>query len=87
MDLTTQNMGLVFKVRRSELNYSQDYVAYKLGISQNSYSKIELGYVQLTLDRFFSICKIMDIDIAELLTEIPVDDIQNKNMADRSVMA
>lgn len=80
-------MGHIFKARRSELDYSQDYIAYKLGISQNSYSKIELGYVQLTLDRFFCICKILDIDIAALLMEIPIDEIQNSNMANKYIMA
>jgi transcriptional regulator with XRE-family HTH domain len=80
MDLTSQNCGVIFKTRRLALNYIQDYVAYKLKISQNSYSKIELGYVQLTLDRFLCICQILDIDIAALLTANPVAALQSEHL-------
>lgn len=75
MDVTTQKAGLVFKARRLELNYTQDYIAFKLGISQNSYSKIELGYVQLTLDRFICICKVLDVDIYEFIQAALVDEV------------
>jgi transcriptional regulator with XRE-family HTH domain len=55
------------KVREFK-NYTQDYLAAKLGISQNAYSKIELGYSKLTLDRFFHIAQILEIPILELLS-------------------
>ena len=31
--------------------YTQEYLAMKLGISQNAYSKIELAYTRITLER------------------------------------
>jgi transcriptional regulator with XRE-family HTH domain len=52
---------------REKLNYTQEYLAYKLNISQNAYSKIELGYTKLTLARFFDICSILEADASELL--------------------
>jgi transcriptional regulator with XRE-family HTH domain len=55
------------RATRERLAYSQEYLAAKLSISQNTYSKIELGYVKLTLDRFFKICRVLDIDPAEVI--------------------
>lgn len=52
---------------RESKNYTQDYLAAKLGISQNAYSKIELTYSKITLDRLFHIALILEIDAAELL--------------------
>lgn len=48
-------------------NYTQDYLAAKLEISQNAYSKIELGYSKITLDRLFHIALILEVKVMELL--------------------
>ena len=53
--------------RRVELNYSQEYMAMRLKISQKGYSKIELNIVKLTADRLVEICEILEIDVAEAL--------------------
>lgn len=52
---------------RQQLSYSQEYLAAKLNVSQNTYSKIELGNVKLTLDRFFKICHILEIDPVDVI--------------------
>ena len=48
-------------------NYTQDYLAAKLGISQNAYSKLELGYSKLTLERLFNISTILDVELMQIL--------------------
>lgn len=58
--------GNIRKVREYR-NYTQDYLAAKLEISQNAYSKIELGYSKITLDRLFHIAIILEVDVMELL--------------------
>ncbi|MBP8067184.1 MAG: helix-turn-helix transcriptional regulator [Pedobacter sp.] len=58
--------GNVRKVREFR-NYTQDYLAAKLEISQNAYSKIELGYSKITLDRLFHIALILEVEVMELL--------------------
>lgn len=58
--------GNIRKVREYR-NYTQDYLAAKLEISQNAYSKIELGYSKITLDRLFHIALILEVDVMELL--------------------
>lgn len=52
---------------REHKNYTQEYLAAKLQISQNAYSRIELGYTRLTLERFFHIALILEVDEFELL--------------------
>jgi len=49
-------------------NYTQDYLAAKLGISQNAYSKIELGYSKLTLERLFQISIILDVEAMQIIS-------------------
>jgi transcriptional regulator with XRE-family HTH domain len=67
---------LSFKVRavaanirnkREELNYTQEYLAAKLKISQNAYSKIELGYTKITLERLFQIAEVLETELMDLI--------------------
>src|SRR4051812_15373679 len=58
--------GNIRKVREYR-NYTQDYLAAKLEISQNAYSKIELGYSKITLDRLFHIALILEVSVTDLL--------------------
>lgn len=52
---------------RESLNYTQEYLAAKLGISQNAYSKIELGYTKITVERLFQIAAVLEADVHELI--------------------
>ncbi|MDT3403561.1 helix-turn-helix domain-containing protein [Mucilaginibacter terrae] len=52
---------------REYRNYTQEYLAVKLDISQNAYSKIELGYTKITLERLFQIAQILEVDVIELI--------------------
>lgn len=59
--------GNIRKVREFR-HYTQDYLAAKLGISQNAYSKIELAYSKITLDRLFQIADILEVEVTQLIT-------------------
>ncbi|MFD2148228.1 GAF domain-containing protein [Mucilaginibacter antarcticus] len=50
-------------------NYSQDYLGYKLGISQNGYSKIELGQSEISLRRVVDIAAILEVDVNRLIQD------------------
>lgn len=60
---------VAFNIRkqREEKNYTQEYLAAKLKISQNAYSKIELGYTKITLERLFQIADILETSISHLI--------------------
>ena len=66
--LKTKNVAGNIRKIREYRDYTQDYLAAKLKISQNAYSKIELGYSKLTLERLFQIASIIDVDVTHLLT-------------------
>ncbi len=53
---------------REYRDYTQDYLAAKLDISQNAYSKIELGHSRITLERLFTISAILEVNPADLIS-------------------
>lgn len=57
-----KNVAINIRKVREHKGYTQDYLAAKLKISQNAYSKLELGYSKLTVDRLFKISSILGID-------------------------
>ncbi|MGY3054553.1 transcriptional regulator with XRE-family HTH domain [Pedobacter sp. UYEF25] len=65
---------------REYKGYTQDYLAAKLKISQNAYSKLELGYSKLTVDRLFKIANILGLE-AKLLISLNEHDLI-KHIAD-----
>ena len=52
---------------RESKYYSQDYMAAKIGLSQNGYSKIELGYSRLTVERLLQIAALLETDAVNLM--------------------
>lgn len=50
-------------------NYTQEYVADELEISQNAYSLLEKGTTKITIDRLFALSKIYNTTPFELLKE------------------
>jgi len=60
-------IGHKIKRYRELRNYSQDYLANKLGISQNAYSKIETNQTKLRVDRLKQIAAALEIPEEELI--------------------
>ncbi|GAA0524489.1 hypothetical protein GCM10009415_02180 [Chitinophaga japonensis] len=52
---------------RRKQEYSQEYMAIMLNISQNAYSRLENGKTPLTINRLFEICALLKVDPGELL--------------------
>lgn len=61
--------GTVLRKYREIRNYSQDYVARKMGISQNAYSKIENNITQLTVNHVKQISQILEVSVMDLLRD------------------
>jgi transcriptional regulator with XRE-family HTH domain len=61
--------GTVIKKYREMRNYSQKYVASKMGISQNAYSKIENNITQLTVHHVKQLSQILDLPVTDLLKD------------------
>jgi transcriptional regulator with XRE-family HTH domain len=56
------------QIRRNK-DYSQQFMADELGISQNAYSKLESGKTPIYLDRLCEVSAILSISIYDLLEE------------------
>lgn len=50
------------RLLRLERNYSQEYIASKLNISQSYYAKIESGKKELSVRSLFEILEILQMD-------------------------
>jgi transcriptional regulator with XRE-family HTH domain len=64
---------------REYRNYTQEYLAMKLSISQNAYSKIELGYTKITLERLYQIALILELDLIDLIKAESTEVVQLLN--------
>ncbi|MEO8886759.1 MAG: helix-turn-helix transcriptional regulator [Mucilaginibacter sp.] len=60
-------IALNIRNKREFRNYTQEYLAFKLNISQNAYSKIELGYTKITVERLFQIAEVLEFDVTDLI--------------------
>ncbi len=61
------NTAFRIKKRRNEMQYSQEYMANQLGISQPAYANLENGETKLNTKRLEKIAEILEIDMIDLL--------------------
>jgi len=67
MSHVNERIALNLRNARLMRNYSQEYMAHQLNISQNAYSKMEMGRTQITVETVFKIAGILEVDIYTLL--------------------
>ena len=72
LNLKIKAIAANIRSKREYRNYTQEYLAAKLNISQNAYSKIELGYTKITVERLFQIASILEFDVSELIDTEPL---------------
>ncbi len=60
-------IGRKIRIVRQLKGYSQEYMAMRLGISQNAYSKLERGKIKLNNQRVIEISGILEIPTYNLL--------------------
>jgi transcriptional regulator with XRE-family HTH domain len=71
LDLKIKKVAQNIRKIREYRNYTQEYLAAKLRISQNAYSKIELGHTRITIDRLLYIADVLGVDPIAILN---IDD-------------
>jgi len=62
-----QQAEIKIKQLRELKNFTQEYMAQKLGLSTRAYSKIETGETQLTINRLNEISEILQMPPMEIL--------------------
>ena len=68
MEIMHAKIGSKIRMIRELKGFSQEFMANSLGITQNSYSKLENQKTKLSLERINSISKILEIDPIDLIT-------------------
>jgi transcriptional regulator with XRE-family HTH domain len=66
--LTSKGLHQRIRAIRATRNMSQETIATKIGISQNAYSRIELGLAKLSIERMLKIADILEVSPIDLLT-------------------
>jgi len=61
------NVGLKIKVRRKEMQVSQDKLALLADIDRSYVGRIERGEVNITLEKLYEIAEVLDCDAKDLL--------------------
>ncbi|MBC8984406.1 helix-turn-helix transcriptional regulator [Pedobacter sp. N36a] len=59
--------GNALRIQRVIKGYTQEYMAERLNLSQNSYSKLERGLTSLTVSRLYQIAGILEISVQDIL--------------------
>ncbi len=57
------------RATREQLNYTQEFVADKLDITQRAYSKIETGETRLRADHLVKLSEVLQLNITDLLAD------------------
>lgn len=60
-------VGLKIKKLRELRNFSQEFMANSLGLSQTGYGKIERDLTDLSINRLQQIAKVLDVDYKQIL--------------------
>lgn len=80
-------MLIAEEIRRLRMakSFSQDYMAEKLGITQQAYSKIENQISEASISRLQQISEILDVPLPQLLglTDDPDDDGDGMTLSER----
>jgi transcriptional regulator with XRE-family HTH domain len=66
MNITGMNLGVKIKKLRELKNYTQIHMANELGISQSTYSKIEMGEVDVSMSKLEKISSILGLSPEEV---------------------
>lgn len=62
------NIGTKIKKLRELKNFTQDYMAEQLGISQGAYSRMELGDSEMTYGRLEKISEILEMKPEDIIS-------------------
>ena len=66
VSLKTNIMNIIYLIRTS-LGYSQEYVASKLNITQQNYSRLEKNPESFNIKKLIKLAEIFNVDISSLL--------------------
>lgn len=69
MDAIYDEIAATLRGLRAQHGYTQEFVAYKLGISQNAYSKIERGKTRMDIDHIYKLADVFQVPVTGFLPQ------------------
>ena len=72
------------KKYRELKGFSQEYMAHQLSVNQSTYAKMENSSTKITIDKLFSVAKLLEADVSEIL-DLKNQTIYNQDLKDNSV--
>ena len=69
--------GNAIRIQRVIKGYSQEYMASRLNISQNAYSKLEREETELSVRRIYEIAEILEVSVYQLLPDVRSSSVVN----------
>ena len=69
--------GNAIRIQRVIKGYSQEYMASRLNISQNAYSKLEREETELSVKRIYEIAEILEVSVYQLLPDVRSSSVVN----------
>jgi transcriptional regulator with XRE-family HTH domain len=67
-DMTTTSIKNKIKSIRELKNYTQEYMAKQLGVTQAGYSKIEKGITILSYEKLVAIAHILEVSVEDIIS-------------------
>lgn len=77
------NIGNNIRKLREKRNYSQEYVAHMLQVSQSTFSKIEKGQVRIDIHRLIKLANVLDVSPESLLDSKDLEKNPNLSVFDK----
>ena len=81
----TDLIGARIRQFRLEKEYSQEYMANRLGITQSGYSRSENNAGEMSVSKLNEIARILEIDLSDLITSNKNNYFQNNSLDNHSV--
>lgn len=76
----SSTIGFKIRNRREVLNFTQEFVAERLGISQPAFANIENGQTKIDIERLTKIAEILSMNVLDLLdSKYVVNTFNNKD--------
>ena len=67
MLITNDIIAKNIKKYRELKGFSQEYMAHQLNVNQSTYAKMENSSTKITIDKLFSVAKLLETDVSEIL--------------------
>ncbi len=67
MQNTLKDIRILIRKARLNKNFSQENMAFELGITQGAYANIENGNSKISLEKFLQIVKILEIEHSDFM--------------------